>query len=233
MPKQTKLDEHAVIYQPRQELSEKEKLKDMNVAEKFNYLWEYYRIHAAIAVASIALIIYIVHEIMTPDVVPQFYAAIIDSGVPSETMLQYGEDFAEYLELDPTRQSIELSDKFYSSSSDYASSMQQILATYIAAGEVDVIIAPESEFMNYAYYGYFGKLSDALPTDVYSALTDYFYITETEEDATKNAYGINLSNSDLFQNLEYDGEPYILGIVANYPHADNTVEFIRYLFGKR
>lgn len=231
MPKQTKLDEQAEIYQPRKVQTEKEKLREMSFEDKLSYLWEYYKVHAAITVAVLALIIYIVYEIVTPDVKPQFYAAIINSALPAETTKAYGDEFAKYLELDPKTQNVFLNDEFYfSTDSEMASSMQQVLSTYVAAGEIDVIIAPESDFANFAYYSYMAKLSDELPTDVYSTLTDNFYITDTEEDSEKAAYGIYLDNSDLFKGLKYNGEPYVLGIIQNYSHIDNTVEFIKYLF---
>jgi hypothetical protein len=231
MPKQTKLDEHAELYQPRKVQTEKEKLKDMSFQDKLSYLWEYYKIHATVTVVAVVLIIYIIHEIITPDIKTQFYAAIINSTIDSETLQEYSDAFAKQLELDPTTQSVELNDQFYlSTASETASSMQQVLTTYIAAGEIDVIIAPESDFKNYAYYGYVAKLSDELPTDVYSALTDSFYLTDTEEDSDKNAYGIYLDNSDLFKDLKYNSESYVLGIVPNYSHEDNTIEFIKYLF---
>lgn len=228
MPKQSKLDEQAVIYQPRKELTEKEKLSEMNFKEKLSYLWEYYKVHALVTVGAIALIIYIIYEIVTPDVKPQFYAAIINSLVDKQTLENYGLEFSEYLKLDPETEEVQLNDTFYLDSGDY--NVTTILTTYLAAGEIDVIIAPESEFEHYATTGYMAKLSDELPTDVYSALTDYFYITDTEEDAKHNAYGIYLTDTDLFKGLEYNSEPYILGIVPNYSHEENTIDFIRYLF---
>jgi hypothetical protein len=232
MPKQTRLDEHAEIYQPRKEQTEKEKLKDMNFRDKLAYLREYYKIHAAIAVAVIALIIYIVHEILTPDIKPQFYAAIINSTVDPTVIEQYSADFASFLQLDPKRESVELNNTFYLSEDEYISSSQQVLSTYMAVGEIDVIIAPESTFKQFNYYGYFAKLSDELPTDVYSSLTDDFFISGQKEDPEKNAYGIYLNNSNLFKDATYNGEPYILGIIPNYSHEDNTLGFIKYLFRK-
>jgi hypothetical protein len=98
------------------------------------------------------------------------------------------------------------------------------------AGEIDVIIAPESLFKQYTDNGYFAALSDELPTDVYCSLTDSFFLSGTSDDPEKNAYGIYLTNSDLFKNVTYNDEPYVLGILQNYPHKENTVEFIRYLF---
>jgi hypothetical protein len=231
MTKQTKLDDQAIIYQPRSEQTEKEKLKDMSFKKKLAYLWEYYKIHAIIVIIVISLIYYIINNILTPDVSPQFNAAVINNSIPEDVWEEYKVDFGEYLQIDPERESIEFNTSFYfNNDSEFTMNMQQVLTTYIAAEEIDVLIAPESELHKYAYYGYMAKLSDALPTDVYSSLTDNFYITDLEDDAEKNVYGIYLSDTTLFKNNTNPEDPYILGIIVNYPHTDNTVEFIRYLF---
>jgi hypothetical protein len=231
MSKQTKLDDQAIIYQPRTEQTEKEKLKDMSFKKKLAYLWEYYKIHAIIAIAVISLIYYFINNILTPDVSPQFNAAVINNSIPEDVWEEYKADFGEYLQIDPERESIEFNTSFYlNNSSELSMNMQQVLTTYIAAEEIDVMIAPESEFQKYSYYGYMAKLSDALPTDVYSSLTDNFFITDLEDDPEKNVYGIYLSDTTLFQNNTNPEDPYILGIIVNHPHSDNTVEFIRYLF---
>jgi ABC-type molybdate transport system substrate-binding protein len=110
--------------------------------------------------------------------------------------------------------------------------MKQALATYISTSEVDVIIAPESQFYGYAYRGYFSKLSDELPTDIYSSLTDQFYITDMEEDTEKDAYGIYLTDTKLYKNNTVNTEPYVLGILVNSEHREASVDFIRYLFNE-
>lgn len=229
MPKQSRLEEPVSIYQPRELPSEKEKLKNMSAKEKANYLWEYYRLHALGGALAIAAIIYIIYQIATPNINTQFYAAIIDSPLPPETIETFTDDFSKYLDLDPKLEDIQINDTFYlSDSSNY--NMQQALTAYIAASEVDVIIAPESQFLKFTQNDYFMKLSEALPTDIYSSLTDSFFLSETSEDSEKQAYGIYLSDSDLLKGMTYDGEPYVLGILGNSPHQENTIEFIRYLF---
>ncbi|MDF2510547.1 MAG: hypothetical protein K0S04_413 [Herbinix sp.] len=229
MPKQSRLEEPVTIYQPRELPSEKEKLKNMSTQEKINYLWEYYRLHALGGILTIAAIIYVIYQIVTPNISTQFYAAIIDSSLSTDAVETYTEDFSDYLELNPKLEDIQINDTFYlNSGSNY--NIQQALTAYIAAREVDVIIAPESQFLSYAQNDYFTKLSEALPTDIYSSLTDRFVLSSTTEDSEKNAYGIYLNDSDLFKDVTYDGEPYVLGILANYPHEENTIEFINYLF---
>ncbi len=233
MPKETRLDENAVIYQPRQELSEKQKLRDMSFQEKVTYLWEYYRVHAAVTIAVIALIIYIIYEIVTPDIKIQFYAAIIDNSISDQVWDQYSTSFGDYLNLDPKTEDVQMNYNFYlNSSSEYAMNMQQALSTYIAAGEVDVIIAPESAFKNYAYNGFMDKISDQIPTDLYASLTDYMFMSDTEEDPESNVYGIYLSDTKLFRENANNTDPYILGILANSGHKQNAAEFLRMLYSE-
>lgn len=233
IPEKTRLDDSADIYKPRTEKSAKEQLKEMNFREKLAFLWEYYKIHAVIIVLAIALIIYIVKEILTPDVKPKFYAAIINSPINSIALEEYANSFKERLQLDPVRESVILNDSFYTDDISTANASLQALTAYISGADVDVIIAPETNFKQYAYYGYFKKLSEALPTDVYSSLADYFFISDQDEDPETNPYGIYLDNSNLFGGLKYKYDSYVLGIVANSQHQENTVEFIKYLFEKK
>ena len=234
MPKHTRLDDNAQIYNPIKPQTEKEKLKDMNFEQKLAYLWEYYKLHALAIVATIALIIYFVYSILNPSVSTQFYAAVVNSPLHPSILEQYEADFADYLELDPKREVVDLNDTFYFNNDDlYTMNLKQTLSTYVGARQVDVIIAPESEFSNYAFYGTMEKLSDQLPTDIYSSLTDYFYLTDTEEDSEKRAYGIYLNDTELFKENAVNSDPYILGIVASSRHKENTLEFIRFLLKTR
>ncbi|MGF7146086.1 hypothetical protein HNQ56_004535 [Anaerotaenia torta] len=234
MPKETRLADDAVIYQQRQELTEKQKLKDMSNQEKLAYLWEYYRIHALAAIAAIALIAYIIYEIVTPDIETLFQAAIIDSPVSDEVWEQYRAQFEEYLDLNPELQEIQLNSSFYlSSDGEYAMNMQQVFAARVAAREIDVIIAPESRFKSLTYSGYMDKLTDRIPTDLYASLAEYMFQSDTEaEPDRQSVYGIYLTSTKLFSENSVSPEPYLLGIVANAEHKDNAAEFLRMLFNE-
>jgi len=230
MPKQTTLGDNAEIYQPRKELTEKEKLRDMPFKKRVAYLWEYYRLHAFIAIAAIAFVSYIIYGIVTPDVVTKFYAAIVNSPIDPKEFDTVKTDFEKQLQLDPKTEDVMLNSNFYFQSPEDNMQMQQALVTYIATGQVDVIIAPESYIQNYASKGFLCKLSDQLPTDLYSSLTNDFYLSSTEDDPEKNVYGIYMKNSDLYKNHDNSKDPYVLGILANTKHTDNSIEFIHYLF---
>lgn len=233
MPKQTRLNDSAEIYQQRVEQSEKEKLKDMPLGKKVGYLWEYYRLHALFSIIAIAIIVYTVHEIITPDIETRLYAAIIDNPVEPAVLEDYTAQFTEHLQLDPEKEEVVISPQFYfAADNEYAMSMRQVLVTYVAAQDIDIIIAPKSEFESYSYYGYMYSLSDLLPTDLYSKLSDHFYIGTREEDPEEKVYGIYLTDAALFKNNERISEdnPYILGVIGNSRRTEDSVEFIRYLF---
>jgi hypothetical protein len=231
MPKQTRLSDDAEIYKPRKELSEKEKLRDMSLKGRLEYLWEYYKLHAAIGAAVIGLIVYIIYNIVTPDVVTQLHAAVINDPIGEEVWVQYETQFSDYLNLNPKTDRVLINNSFYfNAESQYAAEMQTALTTYVAAKELDLIIAPESYFSSYAYNEFMGKLSDELPTDIYSNLTDYMFLSDTESNPEKAVYGIYLNDTKLFKENALVGDPYILGIVVNSKHKENAVEFIRMLF---
>ncbi len=234
MAKQTRLDDDAFIYQPRKDQTEKEKLSEMPFRKKIEYLMEYYKFHALVGLVVIAFVIYIVNTLLHPAASTQFYAAIINSTMDEQVSKQYSEDFSKYLKLNPSKESVEFSATYnFDLKDSYSSQLREVLVTRISAKQVDVIIAPESEFYNYCYAGGFLKLSDLLPTDLYSSLTDKFYTTHTQYDADQTAYGIYLKDTPLKKYFPDDSQNYVMGIVSNSEHVDNSISFIQFLFNKK
>ena len=85
----------------------------------------------------------------------------------------------------------------------------QKLSVYFFAGDLDVFIAPEDEFLNYIQNGYLAELSDQLPNDVFSQLSDQFVfgeVVDTDVDGTElsrsetGVYGIYLDSLPCFRN---------------------------------
>lgn len=103
------------------------------------------------------------------------------------------------------------------------------LSTYIAAGEIDIIITTEELFDNYVNSEFFDNLEDLLPTDVFGNLSDKLYFATIEEVGESKPYGIYLDDLPFFQDYPSD-EPRILGIVVNSSYKNNCVSALRYLF---
>ncbi len=230
----TVLDDSAEIYKPRTEQTEKQKLSEMTFKEKVTYFNNYYRLKVIVIILLIAGAVYMAYSILSPKPETVFYAAVINSAMDDETVATVQSDFAGKLGIDPKTQEIMIDSSYQLGSegnvSEFSISAQQKLGTYFYAGQIDVIIAPESVFADYARLGNLSKLSDELPTDLFTKLTDSFYYSETEEDKTSSPYGIYLDGAKIYDKAGNLVDKPVLGIVVNSKYKQNAVEFIRYLF---
>ena len=71
------------------------------------------------------------------------------------------------------------------------------------AREIDIVIAPESSFLAYAFNGTMASLTEVLPSDLYGALSNRFFLSKVRQENE----GIE----------DAKGEDYVLGI-----YLDNT-----------
>lgn len=230
LAKETRLTDDAQIYQPRDTRSEKEKFQSMNRKEKIQYFNQYYLGKMLVGIVVVCFIGYIIYSFVKPKVVTALYTAVLDGCIDVETTSSFESDMTERLGLD-TKESIVMFDNSYyiTSNSSYSSSNIEKLVVYIAAGDVDVMIGPETTMNQYALAGYFSKMSECLPTDLFSTLTDNFYYSTTDEDDENAPYGIYL---DEYAIRDDNGEPImrpVLAIVANSKYKDNAVIFIESL----
>lgn len=236
MSKKTRLDDDAFIYQKHDRQSEKEKLKGMPFTKKIGYLWDYYRYHALAIIILIAIISYAIHTFTGPKIENKLLAVIINNTIPSEVWDEHVDIVSDYLEIDPETESINLDYRFYYNGDvEYEINMRQTFVVYVAASEIDVVIAPLSEFSTYVENGFFAPLSEQLPTDLYSSLADKLYLGTTEDNPKVAAYGIYLEDTKLYRENSYptENDPVLIGIVSNSLHKDNSVEFIRFLFSEK
>jgi hypothetical protein len=233
--KESALDDSAVIYQKRDKQSEKEKLKSMNGKQKLEYFNHYYRNKLIVGIAIVAFLIYMTYTMLTPRPVTELFVAVINNAISSTNVDTLKTEFGQILGVEPDSQGLIIDNTFYTSSSGETSELtlanEQKLGVYIFSGEIDIIVASESDFENYAYYGNFIKLSDVLPSDLITTLAPKFVYAELEDTKTKSAYGISLKDVTVYDNSNQRVENPVLGIVANSKQKENSVEFIKYLFG--
>ena len=236
MSKETRLDDDAMIYQKTDKQSEKEKLKEMSWNQKLSYLWDYYRYHALILIASVVFVSYFIYSFTKPKIVTGLNVVIANNTIEHHIWDEYTEKVTDYLKINPQLEEVKLDyGYYYNGSLDYAASMRQSFSVHLAASEIDVVIAPLSEFSVYVTNGVFAPLSDQLPTDLYSSLTDKFYLSDTEDNPKVAAYGIYIADTKLYRNhsLPTEKDPVLIGITINSKNKENAREFIRYIFNEK
>lgn len=250
--KESVLDDSADIYKKREKLSEKEKFKSMNGKQKLEYFNNYYRNKLIAIVAIVAFSIYLIVTILTPRPETELFVAVINNAISSENVETLKTEFSQVLGIEPEddSQRLIIDNTFYTSTytetSELTLANEQKLATYFFAGEIDILIASESDFANYASMGNFMKLSDALPSDLIATLAPKFVYAEvkdtdlddtesedskTEDAGIKSAYGISLKDVVVYDSSNQPIDNPVLGIIANTKQRENGVEFIKYLFG--
>ena len=249
----TTLDDDAYIYQRRDKKSEKEKFREMTLKEKWSHFLEYYFVKVLVALAVIAGVIYLLYSMLVPKAENVLYIASVNNYLAEDTVTNLEEEIREYLNLgDMEKVSIDINyymdlpanpgettdsnldegetiaDPSFGFGASNTATTNMRLTTYIAAQEIDIIIAPESIFENFTYNEFFDNLEDTLPTDIFSSLSSELYTGITEENPESKPYGIRLDN---LPNYEYNStkEPRVLGIMVNSTNKENTISFIRYL----
>jgi hypothetical protein len=232
--KDSTLDDNASIYAPREEKTEKQKLKEMNFKEKVAYLRDYYLLKTIVCLAVLGIAVYFIYTVVTPRPVTLLDTTIINYTLSDDTINKMTEDMNTVLVKNPKKENIVIDASFYlgngNDNSEYTMGSIQKLQTYIYTGEIDVMIAPESVFQSYATTGVFSKLTDVLPTDLLTSFSDSLFNSTTEDNTVPGAYGVYLDNTSLFKNISNPSDRPVLGILVNSKHQDNGVEYIKYLF---
>lgn len=231
MAKETRLDENAEIYQPRDERSEKEIFKSLTPEQKKQQFISYYLVPLIVAILIIGAIISLIYNYFAPRQDLVFELAVVNDYIPQDKQETFQSEIENLFITNKDKQRI-LYDASYRIGDEYSSDYLSVekLTTYMYAGEIDIIIADKNYFEQNVQNGVFLNLAQILPSDLYSELTDNFYCSKVENDDDECAYGINLSSSQKYMSLGGINKEPILGIVANSKNQENSVAFIEYLF---
>lgn len=230
--KKTALNDESTIYQQQEELSEKEKLKQMSWLQKLDYFKSYYLMKVIAVLAVLGLVVSILYTALSPKLETVLSVAVIDYAMPIETTYRVKEQFESLIVLDEKTQKTVFED--YSFSYEEKKALQKFVL-YNASGDLDITIMPRSIFDIFAPYGHFAEVTERLPTDLYMELSDYLVeCPQMDElgnviEGTETVYGICIDSSWIFEGKELE-ESIILGIGATTSKEEMIETFLRFLF---
>ena len=171
---------------------EKEKTKDMSFKGKLGYFWYYYKVHTIVGIIIAAFLFVLIRDI-TNSKDYAFYGTYFNAEQTFSAEEQMAA-FAEYAGLDTENYDVYLdSDMYYSLSdmSETSLAASQKFTAMIYSADVDVVVADEEIFTNYALNETFYDLRNVLPDDLMEQYQDkFFYIDEAAIEAynNENAY---------------------------------------------
>lgn len=226
--KKTALDDEASIYQKRKNTYTKEDVKAMSLKNRIKYFKDYYLKITILALLIITAACVLIHDIVFDKSQCVLYVSCINTAQPdnNETLI---EDITKQINTENVGDfvsvvSYDLDNPQYNMS----------FVTLTQAGTIDIAICPADYFEEAAGAGMFANLSEYLPEDTYTELSDKILMARpTETDIDGNIidygepapYGIDISDSPYFSNTN---EHVVLCILNGGPHAENTLEAVSF-----
>lgn len=238
----TILDDSAAIYQKREKKSERQKFSEMKTfSDKIKYIRMYYLAKVLGIAAVLALVISVIYTMVKPKPECVLRIAFVNSQFSDEITDEMEQDFinSDYFTLGEMEELIFDGTTYRMNSIDYTA--QMALSTHIMAGDIDMMIAPESYFLDYAFNSTFGNLEQILPQDLKDKVEGQTFFCKLRQDdeeyenATGDEYfvGVYIENTafwDKYKIHDYNKEPLVAGIVISSKHKDNAIAYLNYLF---
>lgn len=238
--KKTTLDDDAAIYQKNEERDEskstKEKWNELDFKGKCQFFVDYYLVKLIIITAVVVFAGFALYTTLKPRPKPKVNLVMLDSLLDIEATQDYFEEAVSKIGWNAKKETIVVHDGFSSKAPIDASN----ISTYIFAGTLDVLIAPEDSLDHYAHQSAADHEKsvllnlDELPKDILDALSeeDKFYYTD-DETGVVHFYGVRLDKTEFYKTLnvhDYD-RTYIYTFVSTGKLTDNGIMLLRYMLG--
>lgn len=195
---------------------EAEKMQEMTLKEKIEYLWMYYKVYLLIPVVIVALIVVgmQMYNGMTEKVLLNL--AILGGDNIDRTGLE--KEVTELLGTGDKKETVKINANLSGSSDDYNSNIA--LSTLIGAEAVDVIICPEEIYEGYAEQNGFVNLEKILSEEALEG-------GKVQKDAV-----VLEKSSYMTDKVGVSYEPVYICIMNNAQNEKQAVKFIEMLLEK-
>ncbi|MFA9375472.1 MAG: hypothetical protein ACERKZ_01845 [Lachnotalea sp.] len=213
---------------------EKEKLSTMNKKEKFEYIWEYYKLWFIGFVIIVALLYGIIDAQIQNSKDDFIYVTMINSQLVSNNETTLIDDFSIYAGIDVSKESANLDVSIQMDpelSDEYSMNCSAKLFAQFAAQTIDMTVMDKDMIDFFMDKDAFSKLDEVLPSDFYNAHKDNF-ITGTDSEGNEYICAMDVSDSVILQDANAYTEPPYISIISNTKNLDNCILFLEYLYSK-
>jgi len=201
---------------------EKKKLKDMTFKEKIDYIWTYYKIQIIIIAVVLIFLGSIINGILNPPIPSYAGVATYELFLGDDFDAEFERIMTEQLIEDPKLEKIYVHSFLSGDDPTAQMAMAQKLMALLTTRELDLFIAENEVFEGYIREG---MLMPVNQTGL-KISEDLLVYGSTEDDETELAYGINLKNSGVFNDLGIRGEMITIGVIVNTERLENTLALL-------
>lgn len=165
-------------------MEKKTDFKALSTRAKFDYIWDYYKLHILAAIIAVCVVVSLIHHYVTyrEPILNVIMINCIGGDLADDSGF---DEFLESYGHDPAKEPVSLSSNLYfseNSSTDSYTNMQ-VLAAMMAAGDQDLFFGTGDIYLSYADQGALADLSAVLPADILEQYKDS--LIYTTEDGTR------------------------------------------------
>ncbi len=190
--------------------------KNMTINQKIEYIFDYYKFHIGAVLLVLAIIIYILHGIITHKD-SAINITVSNLYLDSETETLITDSFLKSQNIDTNKNKAEIYSiavtKEDNAGSEYTYASHMKLMTMINAEQIDVILMDKDSYDLFSSEGYLSDMKDCVSDDA--------LFTDGKTDC------IILPDSKYFN--ESGSDELYIGVAVNTPHKELSTEFIKYL----
>ena len=158
---------------------EREALKNGTFQQKLSYFMDYYKWHVIVSVLALSLVISLVIQMVNQkDIV--LYVCMLNT-IENNGTTEYMQSLAEYAGIDLYKESIHFDTTMFIEQGQLDQNTMlstQKFVTYLAAGELDMMITDSGSMADYANDEYFYDLREYLTPEQVEKYKQYFYYVD-------------------------------------------------------
>ena len=192
------------------------KFKDMSLKDKWEYFWEYYKLHVIIVVLVGSFVISMIHNFVTAKDYC-FNGMMLNAAMMDQEKI--AEAFAKYAELDTETYECYIdasSTLSYQHPSEYELATSQRIVALIQSKELDGLVFDAETFYNHAFNQVFMDLREVYTAEELSAMEGRIYYidmaeirrAEEDEKASGESYTLtSLTPEEIIEEAQMHRDP--------------------------
>lgn len=192
------------------------KFKDMSLKDKWEYFWEYYKLHVIIVVLVGSFVISMIHNFVTAKDYC-FNGMMLNAAMMDQEKI--AEAFAKYAELDTETYECYIdasSTLSYQHPSEYELATSQRIVALIQSKELDGLVFDAEAFYNHAFNQVFMDLREVYTAEELSAMEGRIYYidmaeirrAEEDEKASGESYTLtSLTPEEIIEEAQMHRDP--------------------------
>lgn len=217
-------------------MEKKTPFKELSKEAKFQYIWDYYKIHIFVGIVAIIFIIsMIVHYVTYKEPVLSINLINCPIDADSTDLDDYLDTFLKSEGYNTGKEKIDYANNLYLDMDNPGNNAQDLMSLdmMVAAQSANVIIADSKTFEGLAKRSYFIDVSSYLDEDTFEQYKDDIIYTTDSETNKSYPVGIHVTDADnSFSAATKVYNDYVVGLCYSKDHSDAQKAFIDYLLEK-